>query len=569
MNKMQLRANLVDPNTLIGEIARAGGKTEGLLNTRLINVGFSMPGELSFLVHKTYSAAMINMVPAILASFKKPVGEKQEPMMREGIDYVVGSTKLPDHFMEPIYGITNPKHSIVFRNGHHFQLVSSDQPESMAGRSGVHAFIEEAKHQNGEKVTTRILPGLRGGTAKNRQSAYYQGITAITDAARVDLGENTWYQRFNENMNDELINEIATVAKYVNDAQVKKIYLENLIHETTNLDELSKHRKNLAKQNHVMKMWLPILTRMRKAATFYISASSFVNKDILGINFFKTQLESLTEDEFLTAICNIAPKQVVNMFFGNFKKSKHCFTDSYKDQLIYNLDLLELSDNFKLNAHYIKHYTPQDPLILMYDPGHFSSVIAGQFDKKNNTLWILKEFFVYTPKNQSHLAREIYDYFGTEAKNMRIDLFYDRAGNKRREIQHLITTDAKQLKFELDCLSFKTRLKNEKQRTIFYSEHHKLGLILFGEERKEIPRIRIDENECPNLISAIHLSPLRKKDDGRIELDKTSEEKVALPYQAGLTTQLPSALTYGLYGLFSNFLPQNFKKKQSHPIGIN
>jgi len=66
-----------------------------------------------------------------------------------------------------------------------------------------------------------------------------------------------------------------------------------------------------------------------------------------------------------------------------------------------------------------------------------------------------------------------------------------------------------------------------------------------------LPRIRIDENECPNLCSAIMISPL-KKTDGKIELDKSSEKKQALKNQAGLTTQLPSAMIYLLYGLYSD-----------------
>jgi hypothetical protein len=41
-----------------------------------------------------------------------------------------------------------------------------------------------------------------------------------------------------------------------------------------------------------------------------------------------------------------------------------------------------------------------------------------------------------------------------------------------------------------------------------------------------------------------------KKTDGRIELDKSSEKKVPLKKQAGLTTQLPSALIYLLFGRY-------------------
>ena len=37
-----------------------------------------------------------------------------------------------------------------------------------------------------------------------------------------------------------------------------------------------------------------------------------------------------------------------------------------------------------------------------------------------------------------------------------------------------------------------------------------------------------------------------------IELDKSSEKKQALKNQAGLTTQLPSAMIYLLYGLYGD-----------------
>ena len=567
MNKMQIQANLIDSNVIIARIARAAGKTEGVILPRLIRVAFSAPGELSFLIHKTYTAAMVNMIPAILAGFKKPVGEKQEPMFKEGIDYVIGQTNLPSHFKKPNYDLAYPKHSLVFRTGHHFQLVASDQPDSMAGRSGFHAFIEEMKHNKGEKVKTRIFPGLRGGSITNRNnSPYYRGITGVSDTARVDLGEDNWFEEFEKNMNHELIQELATSAKHLNDALVEKLYFERDLRVTKENDRINHLKKEIWKREHIIKMWTPVVRDQKKVATYYMTASSFVNKDILGVGFFRTQFESLTIDEFLTAICNIAPKQVVNMFFGNFSKKKHCFSDSYKYNSILKFDL---KDNFRLTAGYLKYFDPKEPLILMYDPGHFSSVLAAQFNKRTNELRIIKEFYVWHPKEQADLAKLIFDFFYEDSSNHRIELFYDRAANKTRQIQNKITTDAKQLKFELEALGFRVRLNNEKQRTIFYYEHYKLGLILFEELRRDTPRIRICENECPKLVSAIHLSPLRKTDDGKIELDKDSEVKVALPYQAGLTTQLPSAMTYGLYGLFSNFLPSNIRRKQVLPDNIS
>ena len=174
MNSVQLLINVVDANQTFAELARATGKTEGVIVPRMIRVINSMPGELSFLVHKTYVALMTNVWPNIQAAFSRPVvvSGKQRPLLEYGIDYVVGETRLPSHFRMPRYPISFAKHSVVFRNGAHLQLVASDQPDSVAGRNAVHAFIEEMKHNSGDRLRTRLFPALRGGPAQIRKSPY-------------------------------------------------------------------------------------------------------------------------------------------------------------------------------------------------------------------------------------------------------------------------------------------------------------------------------------------------------------------------------------------------------------
>ncbi|MCC8153674.1 MAG: hypothetical protein LIP01_05330, partial [Tannerellaceae bacterium] len=106
----------------------------------------------------------------------------------------------------------------------------------------------------------------------------------------------------------------------------------------------------------------------------------------------------------------------------------------------------------------------------------------------------------------------------------------------------------------LESYGFIVELQNEGQDTIYHWQQFKLLQFIFGGKSNSIPECLIDENECPDLCSSIMLSP-RKNTNGRIELDKTSEKKVALKYQAGLTTQLPSAYIYMLYGLYADRLP--------------
>lgn len=550
MNSVQMLASIIDPNMLYAEWGRATGKTEGVMGPRLIRVANDMPGELSFLVHKTYVALMTNVWPNIQAYFSRPVivNGRQRAMLEYGVDYVVGETRLPSHFRLPRYPVSYAKHSVIFRNGAHLQLVSSDQPESVAGRNAVHAFIEEMKHNSGEKLKSRLFPSLRGGSAGIRKSAYYEGVTGVSDTARVDLGEDDWFEDYEQNMNHELIEEIASVSLAVNKSLYRQFVLNRELRETKDPVFMEKIRLEQQQLAVFLARWKPRLADMRRNAVYYIRASSFRNKDILGPKFFKTQLDTLNMDEFLTAICGVRHKEVTNKFFAAYDKARHQFKDSYVYDAILSHDL---KDKFLLTARYLRHYDRREPLYVGYDPGAFSSMIVGQKKDFGRQLDIIKEFWAYYPEEQESLAQQFYQFFGADAVNKVVHLYPDRAGNKRREELEQITTDSRALKAALEGYGFSVILHNEGAATIYHWQQFKLCMMLFGEQRNFLPRVRIDENECKNLCSAILISPLVKKGNS-IELDKSSEKKEPLKRQAGLTTQLPSAMIYLLYGLYGD-----------------
>jgi len=550
MNSVQMLASIIDPNMLYAEWGRATGKTEGVMGPRLIRVANDMPGELSFLVHKTYVALMTNVWPNIQAYFSRPVivNGRQRAMLEYGVDYVVGETRLPSHFRLPRYPVSYAKHSVIFRNGAHLQLVSSDQPESVAGRNAVHAFIEEMKHNSGEKLKSRLFPSLRGGSAEIRKSAYYEGVTGVSDTARVDLGEDDWFEDYERNMNRELIEEIASVSLAVNKSLYRQFVLNRELRETKDPVSMEKIRLEQQQLAAFLARWKPRLADMRRNAVYYIRASSFRNKDILGPKFFKTQLDTLNMDEFLTAICGVRHKEVTNKFFAAYDKARHQFKDSYIYDAILSHDL---KDKFLLTARYLRHYDRREPLYVGYDPGAFSSMIVGQKKDFGRQLDIIKEFWAYYPEEQESLAQQFYQFFGADAVNKVVHLYPDRAGNKRREELEQITTDSRALKAALEGYGFSVILHNEGAATIYHWQQFKLCMMLFGEQRNFLPRVRIDENECKNLCSAILISPLVKKGNS-IELDKSSEKKEPLKRQAGLTTQLPSAMIYLLYGLYGD-----------------
>lgn len=534
-NSAQALATIIDPNKLIVVAGRGTGKTTQITAPRILRVAGEMPRETSIISHKSYIALFTNVIPAVLEFFRSD-GRDGHPLLTEGMDYVVGEKNLPKHFRQPRYPILYPERSIVFANGHVLQAVAIDRPDSIAGSSIVHAFFEEMKHSDGEKLRSRIIPAIRtsrlGSGSDAHRSYLHGGITGVSDIGRVSIGEDNWFTEYEKEVDDQLIQDIVTLSLYINKAQIN-----------------IRNGEKVAMNRSAIDRYGPVLAAFRKKATYYIRVSTFVNRAVLGFDYFKTQQEMLSMSEFLSSICSIGDRNMDNLFFELWDEDRHTYDDSYKYDTVSKLDLKQ---TFRMDSSYLKHYDPSDKILIGYDPGSFASMVVAQEKKDENTLRILKEFFVYPPQDIPDLAAAFNAFFSS-ARFRRIDLYYDRAGNKKNS-RRVNDTDAKELKAELEKYGWTVTLKNLGQATIFHWQHHRLWKRLLAENERTVPKIRIDANECPNLVSAMYCC---KKVPGSspVELDKSPEKKVDIQLQAGLTPQIPSAMTYLVWGLYEKFFP--------------
>ncbi len=532
-NIAQALTTIIDPNKLFLVAGRGTGKTTQVTAPRMLRVAGEMPRETSVLSHKSYVALFTNVIPAILAYFRSD-GPNGRQLLTEGFDYVVGEKDLPKHFLQPRYPVLYPEKTIIFADGHVIQAVAIDRPDSIAGSSVVHAFLEEMKHSSGEKLRSRIIPAIRTSrltdTAGTMKSHLHGGITGVSDIGRVSVGEDNWFTEYEKDNDEQLINDIVNLALYINKARLN-----------ISRGEKVKHYES------IIRRYGPLLAKLRKKASYYMRVSTFINRDVLGLDYFKTQLEMLTASEFLSSICSIGDRNKENLFFDLWDEDKHTYDDGYKYSI---LDKLNIKETFHIDASYLQYYDPMDKILIGYDPGNFASMVVAQEDRKANTLRILKEFFVYAPQDISDLAAQFASFFSS-AKLRRINLYYDRAGNKKN-IKRANETDAKEMKSELERFGFTVMLMNPNQATIYYYQHYRLWHRLLAEAERKLPKIRIDSNECPNLVSAMYCC---KKIPGSspVELDKSPEKKVPINLQAGLTPQIPSAMTYLVWGLYEKY----------------
>lgn len=534
-NRMQLLVHLVDANRIVVEAGRGTGKTEGVTGPRTIRVASSMHGETAGFGHSTYIRLMSIIIPELISFYRSPRGADGQPLLREGIDFVYGEKDLPKHFCRPRYPILHPEHSIVFANGFNIRLVSTDQPDSIAGANIVHFFFEEMKHSDGEKVRSRIFPAMRVGrlgSSEVHKSPYYGGFTGVSDTARVALGEDAWFTKYADQMDRQLVEDIITLSLHVNKAMAAV-----------------QRGQDVERNRRVIERYQPLLDDMRRDCLFYLRVSTFVNSEVLGSKFFTDNFSNLSMSEFLTSICSIHDMDYENMFFDRFSTEKHVYEDSYKYK-----DLMSrtLKDTFTIDSSYLKYYDPDARIILGNDPGSFASLVVAQEKKTANELRVLKEFFVYSPEDIEDMAAR-FDAFFSSARNRHVDLYYDRAGNKRNE-RRVNETDARELKAQLEVRGWRVNLKNLGQATIYHWQHYYLWRRLLSNDERKVPRILIDYNECPNLVSAM-ISCKKVPGSTPVELDKTPEKKVPLSQQAPITPQIPSALMYMVYGLYSRYLP--------------
>ena len=262
-NMMQLLVLLVDSNRMVIEAGRGTGKTKGVTGPRTIRVAASMPGETAGFGHSTYIRLMSIIIPELISFYKSAADATGRPLMREGIDFVYGEKDLPRHFCKPRYPILHPEHSIVFANGFNIRLVSTDQPDSIAGANIVHFFFEEMKHSDGEKVRSRIFPAMRVGrldAAGVHKSPYYGGFTGVSDTARVTLGEDAWFTRYAGQMDRQLVEDIITIALHVDKAMAAV-----------------RRGQDAERNRRVIERYRPLLDDMRRDCLFYLRVSTFIN----------------------------------------------------------------------------------------------------------------------------------------------------------------------------------------------------------------------------------------------------------------------------------------------------
>ena len=506
-------------------LGRATGKTADFLAETSMDVCYEMPGSYLAFVGDTYTNLLKNVVPSVLEGWNRKG-------WREGLHYVVDEPPR-SHFKLPYKAPQTYKHTISTFLGNFFNYISMDTPSSGAGNSYQHIFGDEAKYLEKKRID-KLFPALRGDATLFGLSPYFMGVTFTTDRPNLLMpGEYEWIMEREKDMDQIQMQHLLQISLELNE---KRADLMNATRRKRN-DTIKRLEREIQK--------LAVLhTQLRYNSTFFYIASSFVNVDVLTLDFFKTTLAALGEEEFNTSVLSMKPEVEAGQKFYVALEEKHIYEDGIIEEWYYRFKTGDAADTV---SSALKYCDANLPIEMGFDPGDICSIVTAQ--TRQNTIYCLKDFYTLAPHGPRELADKIIEFYQPHRRKV-IKLWADRSANTNQGTGRDWVTDlVRCLEFDASgaATGWKVQVMTRGWGNIPQQTEFLLARVMMQNEIRELPTLQIDKYQCRTLLSSMGIAKQIIKPDGkgvrRLQKDKSSE-KLPLRQRAMYSTNLSDAFKY-------------------------
>lgn len=500
---------------------RGSAKTTDMQAERLLEMVYDMPGAPVCWVSDTYTNLTKNVLPTLLEAL-------EAKGFREGIHYVMGKQapefteaqklnidpQYREHFWKPFNKIVRFQHTIIFFTGFNITFGSLDRPASLAGRSYVHIFGDEVKYFKDSKIAN-LLKAVRGYKAKYGNSVFYRGHTFTTDMPDTSrVGEYDWILKIGGRMRKPALMLVLRAAFIMNDA----------LNELLAAKERGK-TEDIIKKKRVYETWADRWVRARMAAdasTFFFIASSYVNVDILGTEWFDDSQASELGDHRTAVLSMRAGLVGGDRFYANITPA-HFYMDGNEEYWSEQFGLRDEEDSRILK--YINHNKALDGGL---DVGNMMSLTIAQYDGKKYYR-CLKFHYTLSPEWLADLAQKFRDYHKHQQVKV-LNLHYDRAANNYKKAgQDLASQFKKAVEYvEIDGKPERTGwrviLMSEGAGNIGQNEEYAFMQTLLSGTNYRLPNVIIDFYNCKPLRCSLELTKTIKNSKGFVVKDKRTEK---------------------------------------------
>lgn len=508
----------VDTTNFVAIGGRGLAKSTVIIARRSLRCVRLMPGAPLAIVADTYTNLTNNIMPAVQNGWKLQG-------LIEGVHYVKGK-KPPEQWRRRCSVIVDDyRYCYSFWNGAVLFLGSLDSPSLLAGKSVAHLFFDEAKFASSSRAA-RVMPILRGNALTYGRCHLYGGVTITTDMPDVTEGEHDWFFRYASEMNPERIMKILQTA-----------------------GELNKQRRKLAKANQEptpdpakigrierrIDYFEEGLLKLRKGQTFFTNLSSFVNIDVLTLDYARRLKDGALEyHDFLKSVLGMRPGVRRESRFYVLFDQRHKYTDG------------TASGVAAFDSRELLTLDPDKPLDGGMDFGNMMSLVIGQQD--GGDYRVHKNLYVLTPNWLPELAAEFVDFFDSH-RCKTLNLYYDRAGNNYAQQGEDFAGKIKAF-IERDPRGRRTgwtvNLMSRKQSVLRQSEEFDFMHELMRGENPRLPRLLMDALNCPELVSSMELAraEISRKGDVKVIAKVKRSEKLPIKKLPRLSTNFSDAFKY-------------------------
>lgn len=526
MNKFLQLQKLVSAKNFYGELGRGSSKTTDCLTERMLDVMRDMPGAPCAWVSDTFVNLTANVIPTVLESLERKgyhegvhfIIEREPPAFREAEKADLPDW-LRDHFWKPRNKILSWNRTMTFYTGMNLTFGSLDRPSTLAGRSYVHVFGDEAKYFKEEKIAN-LLKAVRG-YPEYAGSVFYRGVTFTSDVADPShLGEYDWMAKYAARMNVPSILLVIKTGLVYHECLREYLAAKDRWLETQDRADLVTVKRKLDVANSWYRRWVQLRLR-EENHSFYMRASSFVNADILTPAWFTDAVDGCVPD-LKTAILSMRASLSSGDRFYAALSEDNFYYDGIDEKAYDRLSLQDRED-----CSVLRHLDPDRPLRLGVDFGNMCSMVIGQEGtwKGRSCIRALKFLYTLPPEHVQALGRKFREYFAPMRSRL-VYLYYDRAGNQYKSVGKDAVGELKRA-IEIDWETGRRSgwtvvLMSTNQGTIAQADEYKFMLRILGGESPRLPVVLIDWYACKPLRCSLQLARTKVKDQVVFK-DKSSE----------------------------------------------
>jgi hypothetical protein len=503
----------IDTTNFISIGGRGVAKSTVIIARRSNRCVRLMPGAPIAIVANTYSNLIDNIMPAVQNGWKL-LG------LIEGVHYTKGRKPPEDWRRRCSVIVDDYRHVYTFWNGSVIFLGSLDNPSLLAGKSVAHIIFDEAKYASDARAA-RVMPILRGDAITYGRCHLYGGVTITTDMPDVTEGEYDWFFRYAKEVDPQRIIKIMQAADILNSYRIK-------LTKANRASEPDTHKRKI-------QYYEDGLLKLRKGQTFFTNMSSFVNIDILTVDYAKRLYNgALEHHEFLKSVLGMRPGLRKDARFYILFADEHKYNDG------------TLSGEAAFTSAELRYLNPVEPLDGGMDFGNMLSLVIAQADGRRYR--VHKNIYELPPAWFREIADEFLAFFAPhQCKELR--LYYDRAGNNFQKQGEDYAGKIKEA-IEKDAAGHRTgwtvTLMSRKQSIIHQNSEFDFMHELMSGQNHALPQLLVDTVNCPELVCSIEGARAEVKYRGQIKViaKVKKTEKLEARKLPRLSTNFSDAFKY-------------------------